>query len=274
MTDNSDRRSIELEVEVAGTPEQVWRAIATGPGISSWYVPHTVEEREGGSASARFGPGPEMEIPGRVASWNPPRQVVFDGGEEVAGFAFEWTVEARGNGTCIVRLVNSGFGSGEEWDDQYDAMHEGWLIFLSNLRLHLEHHAGDTAVVGLPMTYVPVDADTAWAAMAAALGIPASAALGERIATAGDGVPRLVGTVAEIANPHGIDRKNKFLLQLEEPAPGTAFIGAESHGGMSGISIWTYLYGDRAEAATASSKGEFQRIVEEVAAGFAPPDAG
>ena len=145
MTDNSDRRSIELEVEVAGTPEQVWRAIATGPGISSWYVPHTVEEREGGSASARFGPGPEMEIPGRVASWNPPRQVVFDGGEEVAGFAFEWTVEARGNGTCIVRLVNSGFGSGEEWDDQYDAMRDGWQIFLTNLRLHLEHFAGRSA---------------------------------------------------------------------------------------------------------------------------------
>lgn len=28
-------RSIELEIEVPGTPEQVWRAIATGPGISS-----------------------------------------------------------------------------------------------------------------------------------------------------------------------------------------------------------------------------------------------
>ena len=37
-------RSIRLEVEVVGTPEEVWRAIATGAGISSWYVPHTVEE--------------------------------------------------------------------------------------------------------------------------------------------------------------------------------------------------------------------------------------
>ncbi|MGL5826492.1 MAG: hypothetical protein ACRCYU_17020 [Nocardioides sp.] len=31
------KRSIELDIEVAGTPEEVWRAIATGPGISSWY---------------------------------------------------------------------------------------------------------------------------------------------------------------------------------------------------------------------------------------------
>jgi len=53
----TDDRRIELEIEVPGTPEEVWRAIATGPGISSWYVPHVVEEREGGAASASFGPG-------------------------------------------------------------------------------------------------------------------------------------------------------------------------------------------------------------------------
>ena len=56
----SDDRSIELEVEVPGSPEEVWKAVATGPGISSWYVPHTVDEREGGSATPRFGPGPEL----------------------------------------------------------------------------------------------------------------------------------------------------------------------------------------------------------------------
>ena len=121
-----ENRSLELEVEVVGTPEEVWRAIATGPGISSWYVPHTVEEREGGAAGARFGPGPEMQVPGRVAAWEPPHRVVFDGGEGAGGMAFEWLVEARDGGTCVVRLVNSGFGTGDEWDGQYDAMTEGW----------------------------------------------------------------------------------------------------------------------------------------------------
>ena len=132
-------RSIELEIEVVGTPEEVWRAIATGPGISSWYVPHTVEEREGGAAMASFGPGPEMQIAGRVAAWEPPRRVVFDGGEGASGLAFEWLVEARDGGTCVVRLVNSGFGSGDDWDGQYDGMSEGWQLFLLNLKLHLEH---------------------------------------------------------------------------------------------------------------------------------------
>ena len=104
----TDDRRIELEVEVTGTPEEVWRAIATGPGISSWYVPHVVEEREGGAAMASFGDGPEMQIPGVVAAWEPPHRIVFTGSEADEGLAFEWLVEARDGGTCVVRLVNIG----------------------------------------------------------------------------------------------------------------------------------------------------------------------
>ena len=43
----SGRRSVQVEFEVPGTPEEVWQAIATGPGISSWFVPAEFEERDG-----------------------------------------------------------------------------------------------------------------------------------------------------------------------------------------------------------------------------------
>ena len=43
----SGRRSVQVEVEVPGTPEEVWQAIATGPGISSWLVPAEFKERDG-----------------------------------------------------------------------------------------------------------------------------------------------------------------------------------------------------------------------------------
>ena len=62
-----------------------------------------------------------MQVPGRVAEWDPPRRIVFDSGGHGEGLAFEWLVEARHVGTCVVRLVNSGFGSGEPWDNQFDA---------------------------------------------------------------------------------------------------------------------------------------------------------
>lgn len=80
--------------------------------------------------------------------------------------------------------------------------------------------------------------------------------------------------MAAIANPNNIDRTNKYLLKVDDPVPGTAFIGAESHGDMSGLSVWTYLYGPDAEAVSAASKGEFQRILDTVAAGLTPPRAG
>ena len=44
MTEHDEgRRSISLQVEVPGTPQQVWEAIATGPGISAWFVPSQVD---------------------------------------------------------------------------------------------------------------------------------------------------------------------------------------------------------------------------------------
>ncbi|MCB1262814.1 MAG: SRPBCC domain-containing protein, partial [Acidimicrobiales bacterium] len=227
-------RTLELEVEVVGTPEAVWQAIATGPGISSWYVPHTVEERPGGAATASFGDAPEMQIPGRVAAWDPPRRIMFDGGEGVGGLAFEWLVEARDQGTCIVRLINSGFGDGDEWDDQYDAMREGWGLFLYNLQLHCEHFAGRTATSMQPMGMWPLDRDAAWARLTTELGLPATPALGERVsADAGEGL-ELAGTTVAVGSNH-------VALLLDTPAPGTAFLAAEgSHGGC-GVSVWAYL---------------------------------
>jgi uncharacterized protein YndB with AHSA1/START domain len=237
----SDKRSIELEVEVAGTPEEVWRAIATGPGISSWYVPHTVEEREGGTATASFGPGPEMQVPGRVATWEPLRRVTFDGGEGVEGLAFEWLVKARDDGTCVVRLVNSGFGSGEDWDGQYDAMSEGWLLFMLNLKLHLEHFRGQTAIAMLPTATWEGPRESTWAALTAALGIPASPAVGDQIQTKAPDAPALAGTVADAA-------PWRLALVLDQPTPGTAILAVEGTGEQVSVSIWSYLYGVDAAA--------------------------
>ena len=242
---NDDERSIELQVQVPGTPEQVWEAIATGPGISSWYVPHEVEPRAGGAMTASFGAAPELQVHGRVAAWEPPRRVVFDGGEGAGGLAFEWLVEAADGGSCIVRLVNSGFGSGEQWDAQYDGMAEGWVLFLGNLRLHLEHFAGQRATAMLPMAPWPGSKPHAWASLTGALGIPEAPQVGSRVVLNPDRSPSLAGTVVEVG-------PTRLALLIDEPAPGTGIVAVERHGEASGVSIWAYLYA--ADGATAAAR--------------------
>lgn len=236
-------RVIDLSVEVPGTPEQVWEAIATGPGISSWFVPHRVEEREGGDVRMDFGPdfGEESAT---VTAWEPPRRVVFESSGERA-LAFEWLVEARDGGTCIVRLVNTGFGPGEDWDADYDGMTAGWRGFLQNLRLHRTHFAGQRARAIIPTRFVPAGQAEAFTRLCAELGVPEGLRPGDQLETSGPGVPALRATVAEVART---DQATNYFLLLHTPAPGTALMSSEGAGEASMVSLYLYLYGDEAAA--------------------------
>src|SRR5262252_1637796 len=114
----SGRRSVQVEVEVPGTPEEVWQAIATGPGISSWFVPAEFEERDGKPVAVKMNFGMGMESRAAVTAWEPPRKWAAQADGWVPGMpslANEWSVEARGGGICIVRIVNSLFASTDDW---------------------------------------------------------------------------------------------------------------------------------------------------------------
>ena len=75
--DASGRRSVQAEVEVPGTPEEVWQAIATGPGISSWFVPTRGRRARGRHRVSHFGPG-SMDSAGTITTWEPPRRFVAE----------------------------------------------------------------------------------------------------------------------------------------------------------------------------------------------------
>jgi uncharacterized protein YndB with AHSA1/START domain len=115
----SGRRWVQVEVEVPGTPEEAWRAIATGPGVSSWFVP--TEVREDGTVVSDFGPG--MESVAKVTEWDPPRRFSAESqdlGPESPSVATEWVVEARSGDRCIVRVVHSLFASTDEPARRYN----------------------------------------------------------------------------------------------------------------------------------------------------------
>ena len=231
-------RAIELEVEVPGTPEEVWAAVATGPGITSWFIPYRIDEREGGEVVMEWGSGFGSEA-GRVEAWEPPHRVVFTGADG-GGLAYEWLVEARGRGSCVVRLVNHGFGEGDDWDEQFDGMSEGWRLFLENLRLHLTHFRGRAATAIIPTRMTDGPNEAAWERLCAALGIPPDASEGDVVTTAGD-APRLSGRIETVSRRPAA---RAYHLLLDEPHPGTAFVTVEGEGEQVAPSAYLYLYGE------------------------------
>src|SRR5881409_3913244 len=100
----SGRRSIQVEVEVPGSPEEVWQAIATGPGISSWFVPTEFEESDGRPVAVKMNFGPGMESRAAMTAWDPPRRFAAEssGWGGSPPMATEWSVEARAGGVCLV----------------------------------------------------------------------------------------------------------------------------------------------------------------------------
>ena len=219
----------------------MWQAIATGPGITSWFVPTEVAEREGGAVRQHFGEMGAEE--GHVVRWEAPRRVVFEAGAAMGRpLAFEWTVEAVSGDTCTVRLVNTGFGPGEEWDGDFDGMSIGWRLFLENLRLHLTHFRSQRATAAVPMAMVAGPNERAWSALCAAFDIPDRLGGGDAISLPnGDGGPwhgRVERTMAVEAMRH-------YVVMLDEP-PATGFLAAEGNGDQVAVSAYFYFYGDSA----------------------------
>lgn len=235
-------RVIDVHVAVPGTPERVWQAIATGPGISSWFVTHEVEERVGGSVAMDFGADYPTEH-ATVTAWEPPHRVVFETAGERA-LAFEWLVEARDGGSCVVRLVNSGFGPGEDWDADDDGMSAGWPMFLEKLRLHLTHFAGQRARPLIPTRMVAGTHDEVFSLLCKEIGVADDLTAGDRFRT-GNGAPELAGTVQRALRSGST---STYSLLLEEPAPGTAFVTAEGAGEQSAVSVYLYLCGEQGAA--------------------------
>lgn len=236
------RRSIQVEIEVPGTPEEVWQAIATGPGITAWFVPTTFEERDGKPVAVKVTMGPGMESTSAITAWEPLRKwaALSDGWMPgMPQMANEWSVEARSGGICVVRIVQSLFASTDDWDNQLESAAHGWPGFLRALRIYLAHFRGQRATT---MKWVAPFAGTeaeAWEALTTAMGVK-GVSVGQRW-SAPAGVPA-IGGVAE----YYTENPNDALLRLDAPGPGIAAMGTYNMGGPSMVALALYLYGEQA----------------------------
>ena len=229
-------RLVRAEIEVPGTPEEVWEAIATGPGIACWFVPAEVDERVGGEIVTHHGPYGDSR--GVVTGWEPPRRFAYeerDWAEGAPPWATEILVEARAGGTCLVRLISGIFSGGEEWGDEIDGTESGWELGMENLRLYLTHFAGRRCSHALALGTAAEPFERAWTAFATALGMH-GATEGARV----DG-PLVSGVV---------ERTLEEMVLLRD-ADGIVEVYAHPGEGKTHLAVRAYRFGDDAAAVAA-----------------------
>jgi uncharacterized protein YndB with AHSA1/START domain len=253
-------RFVEMIVELPGTPEEVWAAIATGPGISSWFTPTSVEERVDGAIT--FELGPDMASSGRITTWAPPHQLAYEERDWMEGappLATEVHGEARDGGVCVMRMVHSLFASDEAWDEQLESMENGWPPFFVVLREYMTHYRN------LPCTSVRLMAKSSacepesweklkvfWGLSGLAIGAPFQSGPSARVS--------LGGSVMQLGTaqcPH------QAMLRLKEPGEGFATLGAYSWGGDVLASASFYFYGSEASAMAAAHEAQWAAWYEE-----------
>ena len=209
------------EAEVPATPDEVWAAIATGPGIDSWFMGRNdVKAGVGGTVRTVFGDyAPELEITG----WEPGRRLAYRTGQAPDGrfIAYEFLIEGQAGGSTVLRTVTSGFLPGDDWAEEFEAMTLGGELYFATLAEYLTHFAGRFAT---PVTAFGPPG-TSWsrdrASLCRELGLTESPRPGDPAHLAGEVGPA-DGTVY-FANAHAIgvrtpDALYRFMRGFAKPA--------------------------------------------------------
>ncbi len=132
-------KALILEVVIAAQRAAVWDAVTTSAGLSTWLTPGAVVDlRKGGEWTAHY-PGGKTGG-GTILSFIPDREITLSAmaPEQFPTVRSERTTarfEFIANGdTTLVRLVQTGWRSGEEWDKAYDYLATGNAELLETLR--------------------------------------------------------------------------------------------------------------------------------------------
>jgi uncharacterized protein YndB with AHSA1/START domain len=260
MTTPNVPHRFEFSVELPGTAEQVWQAIATGPGLTAWYMPSDVEEHVGGAVVIHMG---ETDAPGRVGEWEPPHRLVIEepdwaalagqAGADVTPLVTEYLIEAASGGTCVLRVVSSAFGTGADWEREFFEQAEHyWRPMFEHLRLYLDHFPGQTASLVDIGAAVPSSTSDVLAALRAKLG---ASAVGDRV--------DVHGAAGEVAKMSDLG----VLVRLTEPRAGYESLYVfpadddSSYAGVRG-----YLFGDGAATLAAEREAAWKEWLDQLPA--------
>jgi hypothetical protein len=203
-----------FDIEVDASIDDVWQAIATGPGIDSWFMGRN--EVADGVVRMVFADLAITESePGKRFAYVSP--TAPDG----RFIAYDFLIEGRAGGSTSIRVVASGFLPQDDWSDEYFAMTRGHALFFRTLIEYLTFFAGRAATPVAATSPDIVDWARAWAALAIELGLDREPRMGDHVTLTLAGRAPIDGTVYFV-NEHtlgvrGPDTLYRFLRGLDRP---------------------------------------------------------
>jgi uncharacterized protein YndB with AHSA1/START domain len=215
---------VRKEIALDATPEQVWAAIATGPGVNSWFMgQNEIEPRVGGKTRMTF--DGELTQESTVTAWEPGRRLAYRGDASPDGqfMAFEYLIEGRDGGSTVLRFVHSGF-LGDDWEAEYDALTKGDGMYLQKLAVYLKHFAGRTSSANLFLMGPQLtDAERVAAAYAGVFGLTRPVTDGAHGRLSVEGLPA-DDAVVEFADPEFLGVRTTNGLHVLMHARNTVFV--------------------------------------------------
>jgi uncharacterized protein YndB with AHSA1/START domain len=168
----------EDEAVVPATPEEIWAAIATGPGIDSWYLGRSKVDAD--TVTTDYG-GFDMTSP--ITAFAPGERLAY-GTQANPGdrfLAYEFLIEGRDRSSTVLRLVANGFLPGDDWAEEFEAMSKGGQLYWHSLVTYVTHFAGRTATPLETAGPRPASWDDAWLGIGRALGLDRRPSTGDAV---------------------------------------------------------------------------------------------
>ena len=148
-------RDIRAEIRTKATPQEAYDAWADPEKIAPWFPDRAEGKAESGRTITWILDKFNYRIPYEVLiarpgekfaiRWNPP--------PGMNPGILEVTISKEG-GETVVRLVNSGFREGAEWNDEFEGIDSGWRMSLALLPL-LAHLLSRRAAAAAPASNGP-----------------------------------------------------------------------------------------------------------------------
>ena len=258
--DASGKRWVEMEFLVPGTPQDVWHAMATGPGNAAWFTTAEIDGRIGGRIV--FHLMPDVTSGGTVTQWEPPHRFGYDEvgwAENSPTLATDISIAARSGGECRVRMVHSLFCPTDEWDSQMEGFESGWPGFIEVLRLYLAHHAGAPAASFQLGAEVEGQSLVVWRRLLEGLGHE-TADVGENWTV--DAGESLFGEIVQVRQD-GLQRY--VLMRIDGGTPGVGLFGIYGKGEAIRISICRFFHGPGSDEAAAEAVPKWQAWLDALA---------